>query len=170
MTDTLFIGLNPSTADGEDDDHTSTKWAGFTERWHGAPIGGAIGADFSLCGRYRHRLRRPGYVAGNLFDWKSTEPTGLLEAHLAGNAISSTTNDRVLRVEAECADLVVACWGGPYGTKALQRLIAARVEQVLALLKGVGKTPQCLGQTKDGHPRHVLRLAYDTPLRPMVIP
>lgn len=162
----LVIALNPSSAGPPgDEDNSTTKLIGFCERWGVVP-NGAGGVRFSACGRYRHKLWRAHYTLINLFNWISTKPEGMLAAHRAGYVLSSVENDTVLRAEAKAAETVIVAWGGPHGTKALQKLIAARVELALAILKEVGAKPLCLGVTKDGHPRHPLMLAYSTQLQP----
>ncbi len=161
----VFIMLNPSIANADQSDPTVTKCIGFRSRLPNPPVFGVYDATFSACGRRRIVLRRPGFVVVNLFDWVSTKPAGLLEAHLAGHNIASSDWDLCRFIgDDSSAVTVIAAWGGPHGTKPLQRLIKARAHEVAQLVHGMGHKLWCFGVTKDGHPRHPLMLAYDTPL------
>lgn len=167
-----FIGLNPSTADATKDDSTIRKCRGFAERLgHTAGPHGILStsAIFSRCGRYRHKLRRPGMTMLNLFDYRSTDPRGLLAAWDRFEPISTQLNERFPSEDVE-GHTVVAAWGGPHGNTRLQGIIAERARDVLRDLAERGIAVMCLGVTKRGHPRHPLFVPYDTPLRPMVMP
>lgn len=177
----IFIMLNPSTADANVDDPTIRKCRGFRDRWPDPPLAGFGPHDalLSIDGLRRYVLRRPGLAVVNLFDWRSTKPSGLLDARRSGHAIESDDHElrRYLthdpfdwRNTDPSADpsglLVIAAWGGPHGTKPLQQLVDQRAREVEALVERSGHPLLCLGQTKDGHPRHPLMLAYETALVP----
>jgi hypothetical protein len=53
----MFVGLNPSTADEQEDDPTVRRCVGFARKW-----------NFG------------GLILVNLFAYRSTDPAGLLEA------------------------------------------------------------------------------------------
>jgi len=130
-----FIMLNPSTADGTDDDPTVRRCIGFAK---------ALG-----CGTLR---------VANLFAWRATDPDMLLAAHLDGEDIVGPDNDAAIEEVVAVARLthgiVVCAWGaGPSG---LRREIAERVR----LLPPAEY--HCLGTTKSGQPRHPLYLARST--------
>lgn len=76
--------------------------------------------------------------------WTVDDPVGPENDEWIGRALDLTSGP------------VVAAWG----VNARQD----RVDHVLAL-PGMGRA-QCLGHTKDGHPRHPLYVRGDTPLRP----
>ena len=80
----MFIGLNPSTADGTIDDPTIKRCIGFARAWGYA-----------------------GLMMTNLFAWRDTKPRNML----AVNDPIGPENDRVLRVEYAKAALTVAAWG-----------------------------------------------------------
>lgn len=80
----IFIGLNPSTADGEKDDNTITRCVNF--------------ADNFGCGRL---------VMVNLFSFRATKPSDML---LAQDPIGRKTN-KILINECSDSELVIACWG-----------------------------------------------------------
>lgn len=80
----MFIGLNPSTADAEEDDPTIRRMIGFARRWHYGRI-----------------------MVGNLFAWRSTDPAGLSAAEDPVGCY----NDHALMAMAEKAAVVVAAWG-----------------------------------------------------------
>lgn len=57
------------------------------------------------------------------------------------------------------ADLVIAAWGAGGARK-------GRGNHAATLLRHIGVDLQCLGTTKDGHPRHPLYVRGDQPLMP----
>jgi len=79
----------------------------------------------------------------NLFSHRATRPKDLSRKHDA-------RDDRVIREAVGRADRVVAAWG--------INGAGARARAVLAMLGAC----DCLGVTKDGHPRHPLYLRADT--------
>jgi len=136
-----FIMLNPSTADGTEDDPTIRKCVGFA--------------------------RRLGYVGisvFNLFAYRATDPDDLRAAMRAGVDVVGPENDERLRTmlaaRLACGSGVVAAWGAQKG-------IDARVREVLAM---PGSRALCtLGLTAKGVPRHPLMLGYEgATLTPMV--
>lgn len=129
-----FIGLNPSTADEIDDDHTIRKCIGFAKRW--------------------------GYGAidmVNLFAWCSTEPKGLRDPE---DAIGPDNNPTLERVTSD-AKRVVLAWGSHAEVKGLIQW-RVRSLQWLFNLEDVRTKMVRLGTCKDGNPRHPLMLAYAT--------
>ncbi len=84
----LFIGLNPSTADEEDDDRTIQKCIGFAKRWE--------------CG---------GLYMANLFAFKSTKPEGLLKA---ADPIGPENDEWIEKLLDE-SSFTVGVWGN-HGT------------------------------------------------------
>jgi hypothetical protein len=88
----------------------------------------------------------------NLFAWRATKPADLKRAAEPIGA----DNDRILRELAAQAEHRIACWGvhGAWQDR------GARVRAAM------GPGWQCLGVTRDGHPRHPLYLRRDTPRQP----
>ncbi len=80
----MFIGLNPSTADGTIDDPTIRRCIGFAREW-------GYGGVYML----------------NLFAFRATDPRAL---KLATDPIGPE-NDTSLLMYAEGADKVIAAWG-----------------------------------------------------------
>ena len=81
----LFVGLNPSTADGRADDPTIRRMAGFARAW--------------------------GYnwlMVGNVNAWRSPDPTQLPADPLTAVGLP---NVEVLTWMAQRAEVVVAAWG-----------------------------------------------------------
>ena len=135
----VFVGLNPSTADEEDDDVTITRCIGIARGW-------GFGALDMV----------------NLFALRSTNPKGLLlDADPVG-----PDNDSALGGVFGRAARVVWCWGDYQG--AVKRLCVSRSAAVVFLAGAVvplsGSLPEygSLGRTKSGAPRHPSRLAYAT--------
>jgi hypothetical protein len=113
----VFIGLNPSTADESRDDPTIRRCIGFARRWGFARL-----------------------EVLNLFAFRATKPTALLDADDPVGPKNDSTIATVLRA----ADLVVCAWGAfPNDER------SAHVLQLVAV-------PHCLGVTKNGSPRHPL--------------
>ena len=128
-----WIGLNPSTADADQDDPTLRRCIGFSQAW-------GYGALVML----------------NLFALRATDP----RAMLAAPEPEGPRNDEFLcgwagppsgRFEGVAA--IVCAWGN-HGA---HRARAANVLQLLG-----DRYLLSLGVTKHGHPRHPLYVAGDT--------
>lgn len=132
------VGLNPSTADETLDDPTIRRCIAFARKWE--------------CGRL---------VMTNLFALRSTDPRGLLVDD-EPDAIRDA-NDRALIETALRADVVVFAWGVWGAMKLRGNYTAELICQTLALHR-LGVFAQCLGRTKEGHPKHPLYLAAATEL------
>lgn len=127
----LFIGHNPSTADGATDDPTTRRWAHFARAWgHG------------------------GYIAVNLYpircsdvdacyDWRDGK--GAATEIDVGIAMDRNLQE-IMQREAECSR-IVACWG------ALARE-PNWVDKVVSMIRAVRGTIYCFGVTKSGAPKH----------------
>lgn len=136
----LWIMLNPSTADGTRDDATIRRCVSFSKGW--------------LCG---------GIVVVNLFGLRATHPRDLR----ASEAPNGPDNDQHLRiVAARSWGRVVAAWGCSGGRLASNRAIELMTGS--GALAGIGM--KCLGMTKDGSPRHPVRLAAASRLEPFLAP
>lgn len=86
--DCCFIMLNPSTADGQQDDPTVRRCINFAQRW-----------------------RCTGLIIVNLFALRSTDPTKL---RVARDPVGPE-NDVVLLTTARSASIVICAWGN-YGS------------------------------------------------------
>lgn len=123
----LFIGLNPSTADAQTDDNTSRVCINYAKRW-------GYG----------------GLLLGNLFAYRSTDPSGIYSAQDP----VGPDNDTWLRKLQAQAGLVVCAWSALGGHK-------DRDKAVLGFLRD----PHCLARLKSGYPGHPLYKRAD--LRPV---
>lgn len=150
----VVVGINPSTADADAEDHTTRKLIGFAERWGWG-----------------------GYWLVNPFALRATDQRELLRAE---DPVGPENDDELLAAFARGAltadeylvPAVVCAWGSAK-TVAIRRLLDRRLEQLWALLSGAGLATRawsCLGTSRDGSPRHPLMLAYDTPLVPFAWP
>ncbi len=136
----VFIMLNPSTADETRDDPTIRRCTGF--------------AKVFGCG---------GLVVVNLYAMRATRPADLFAAEGAGVDIIGPENDAVLRaVIADCDGPVIAAWGA-------YNRVGARAEVVRGIVEDGGRTLECMGLSKHGHPRHPLYLRKDAGLAAFVI-
>jgi hypothetical protein len=90
----------------------------------------------------------------NLFALRSTDPRGLACADPVGPA-----NDGFILLAAQAGALVIAAWG-THGH------LRGRGAQVTRMLGEADISLDCLGVTKDGHPRHPLYVRADAELVP----
>lgn len=90
----------------------------------------------------------------NLFAWRSTNPHSI---PLDSTAIGPDANAHIREVLA-ASDRVICGWGNSVPTVRRH----ARESDVLDLIRDAGGSPECLGITKDGAPRHPLYLRGDT--------
>jgi hypothetical protein len=129
-----WIMVNPSTADASQDDATIRKVIGFTER---------LGGGFA--------------VVGNKFAYRATDVRELRTAEDPRGPENNTHLEAIMR----SAPIVIAAWG-PMAK--LPEHLRKRWITVRGIAQRAGVKLMCLGVCGDGHPRHPLMLAYDTPL------
>ena len=155
-----------------------------------------MSAVISDCGRYRYRLERafsPGpavgwimvnpstadaetddatirkvigfskrlgfgrIIVGNLFAYRATD---VRELSKTSDPVGPANAEYLRRLNSECG-AVVAAWG-----PTAKQPPAYRSRRWRTVSATFGRPLMCLGTAKDGHPRHPLMLAYDTPLMP----
>lgn len=112
-------------------------------------------ATIRKCMRFAYMWGHGGIVVVNLFGYRSRTPKTLLTA---ADPVGPD-NDFYIHEAAHLASRVVCGWGAtPFATE--------RARKVPAMLRKVSLrwSPQCLGLTLKGEPRHPLMLAYTTPL------
>lgn len=131
----VFIGLNPSTADEQDDDPTIRRCIGFAKAW-----------GF------------PGMTMLNAYAWRSTDPTGLL---IPDDPVGPG-NDAAIRDTVSRAELVVCCWGN-HCLRERQEKILDVIYSTGSGLR-MAKLVQCLGRNASGSPKHPLYLSKATKL------
>lgn len=128
----MFIGLNPSKADAVRNDKTVSNCIGFAKRW-------GFGGMYMM----------------NLFGYRATYPENMI----AQDDPVGIGNDAAFAEVSSKVGLVVAAWGS-VPTRYRPRLEwQSRIQTVM---NTVYKPVFCLGQTKDGSPRHPSRLGYAT--------
>lgn len=139
----VWIMLNPSTADGEDDDPTLRRCVGFAKAW--------------------------GYsrtIVVNLFAFRSPNPGDLISrCDPVG-----PRNDHYVQRAIRAAPTVVAAWGSPQITQ-LGRLTSARADEVWASGLRDHVNVVCLGMAglstgKRPEPRHPLYMRKDLTPQP----
>ena len=125
----LFIGLNPSTADEVKDDPTIRRCINYAKDW-------GYG----------------GYIMGNIFAYRSTDPKNL---KITNDPIGIDNNSWLIKLHSE-ASLTIGAWGnhGKY---------LDRGEEVSNLIDNL----YCLKITKEGHPSHPLYLPGN--LKPIIL-
>ncbi len=132
-----FLMLNPSIADATVNDHTVRKCMGFARAWQ--------------CGRL---------LVVNLFAFRATAPRDLLRAQDPVGPRNPAAVHRAMRSAEQSGGLVVCAWG-THGTWRDQHLLVAKWLQAWPAIR-----PMCLGFTRNGQPKHPLRLPYTTELLP----
>ena len=127
----VFLMLNPSTADAEQDDATIRVCMGRARQEN--------------CG---------GIVVANLFAYRATQPADMKRA---ADPIGPLNDQHIREAISLPGAIVVAAWGadGRY---------AYRHSTVMALVRDAGCDLYAIAFTKDGDPRHPLRLPYAKPL------
>lgn len=93
-------------------------------------------------------------VVGNLYGYRATHPRDLVRAE---DPVGPSNDVNVLS-DAMLADRIVCAWGA-------HPMAVRRASAVLGLLQeaGLGSLVGHLGRTKEGQPRHPLRLPKTTP-------
>ena len=129
-----FVGLNPSTADGEEDDPTIRKCVTFARAW-------GFGRVFVL----------------NVFAWRATESLRLLGVEDP----VGRENDATIAATVRAAACVVMAWGR---FPRLRSILGDRVVVVRRLLREHARDAGHLGLNGDGSPRHPLYLKGTTAL------
>lgn len=102
--------------------------------------------------------KREGYgtvTVVNLFAWRATKVSDMKSA----DAPIGNHNDACIKAQAIKADVVVCAWGIHGNHK-------HRAEKVLKMLHEEKVSLQCLGTTKDKHPKHPCYLSYTANLEP----
>lgn len=132
----LFVMLNPSTADGNQDDATIRRCVGFAKAWN------------------YERLE-----VVNLFAYRATKPRDVLARQNRREEIIGWQNSELVTQASREAGLVVCAWGANVNDLDPTR---DHVETVRGWL-GYGDH-YALGFTKDGHPRHPLYAPLDSAL------
>lgn len=125
----LFIMLNPSTANGDQDDPTIRRCVAFAKAW---------GFD------------RMEVV--NLFAWRATDPRDILAMTAKGDPIGPDNQHHVDRALND-AGLVICAWGANGGHIGQDETMLGWIEENIR-----EHQPHALRLTKAGHPAHPLYL------------
>jgi len=129
----VYVMLNPSTADGDQDDPTIRKCVGFAHRW-------GFGAIKVV----------------NLFAFRATQPKDMLAAE---DPVGVANTVHLVKAFTQ-ASMVVCAWGGTAQPLVAQR--SQEVVSLITQLHLPKDKFWCLGYTKLGNPRHPLMLSYTT--------
>lgn len=98
-----------------------------------------------------------GYLKANVLDYRATKPRQLLAPGVVAN--SADNHATILRL-ATMSEAVVMAHGN------LPPVFADLADRLTAQLMAGGHRLLCLGQNKNGSPKHPLYLSDDTPLLP----
>jgi hypothetical protein len=140
----LFIMLNPSTADAENDDPTVRRCIGFAKK----------AGKGHLC-------------IVNLFSYRAADPVALIKRAQSGEPVNGPDAKEHLQKAVESfdgpGDIIVAAWGA----QARHTALKPRRDRVAAALERHYKIGlHCLGTTGEGEPKHPLYVPADTTLKP----
>jgi hypothetical protein len=132
----VFVMLNPSFADMTINDPTIKRCMSF--------------ADRAGCG---------GIIVVNLYAFRATDPVDL-ERAWAPTRVGPDNDDHIATVVRSTQGPIIVAWGA-------HKLAPPRAQAVMrGPLIGHMDRVRCLGKTKDGAPKHPVRLAANTPLIP----
>lgn len=131
----MFIMLNPSTADGTEDDATIRKIVRFSQSW-----------GYS------------GLTVCNLFAFRATRPPEMNEACRTGTHVVGPENLDYIWGALHTVDTVICAWGNHIWPVKVDGIDVA----VLELIEKYGHVPQCLELTQSGRPFHPLYLPGET--------
>lgn len=138
----LCVMLNPSTADGRQDDPTIRKCREF--------------ARIENCA---------GLEVANLISQRSPKP-GVVRAEPEPDEA-----DKILALAFVRCARVVAAWGALSGlSKAARKIALERIEVVRGYARVSGRTLECLSVTQNGQPGHPLYIPYSATPSPWEAP
>lgn len=132
----VLVGVNPSTAGAQQNDHTIAKEIGFAKVHGWSRI-----------------------IKVNVFDWVATDVGELAQVQQP----ASPENSSFVSAAAGEGDVLVPCWGD---RAKVPRELHPRIDELLMLLGASQKPMFCFGLTAGGDPRHPLMLSYETALVP----
>lgn len=142
----LFVMLNPSTADGNEDDPTIRRCVGFAKAW---------GYD------------RMEVV--NLFAYRATKPTELLALNHDDEPWGVDNQRHIHSAMDNQVNRIVVAWGAHGGHLGQDETVLGWIEDYAEFLDHPVEIV-ALGLTKDGHPRHPLYLPKDAAPIPFSTP
>jgi hypothetical protein len=106
------------------------------------------------CMGFARKHDHGGVILVNLFAFMERDPQKL---RMVKERVGPET-DRYILWTCAVADLVVAGWGAC-------RFANEQARHVRKLVEGTGTTIRCVGQTKNGQPRHPLHPSYSSPIQ-----
>ena len=133
----LFIMLNPSTADANEDDPTIRRCMGYA-------IGWGYG-ELIVVNLFAYRATKPTELYSRLVE----DPIGPENHHYVTSAVDQVTRQYL---EDPIPNGPTICAWGTHGSFMNQD------QTVLGWIESAGVTPMCLQKTKAGHPSHPLYL------------
>jgi hypothetical protein len=133
----LWVGMNPSTAEGDVDDPTIRREVNFTK---------AMGLQ--------------SYVKVNVMDYRATNPKDLRDVAPCSSVNWCVINDLGMK-----ASRIILAWGSL--PRNLRRYADRVLVQLMVIERHRGEQLLfCMGKTQDGSPRHPLYLPNSaTPIR-----
>lgn len=153
----LFIGLNPSSADGRRDDPTLRRLIGFADGWGYGAV--EVVNLFAWISADPIALRRAAQPVGPQAEaWIRRRVRQLHRGHAGASAGAGQPGDP----DGGQTEALLPLWLG-WGNGGAWR---GRDRQMLQLLKQLPVRLFCLGRTAAGQPRHPLYVRHGSPLVP----
>ena len=135
----LFVMLNPSTADGTEDDPTIRRCVRFAQR--------------EWCG---------SMDVINLFSIRSKDPSTIAAMNASGrNLYGDQRAEAIARAFHPQPDVIIVAWGA---ATVIPEYLVRRAIETMRESHPWGMEAMCLGKTKSGDPRHPLYVRGDQPL------
>jgi hypothetical protein len=157
------VGANPSKATHEVSDTTITRFVGWAQRW--SPSVAADHAHTETAKNYTDRFG--GLLMLNRCGYRSTDPKPLRS--MGRLLAEGLDNDAAIRAALGVLDSnvthvrIVLAWGDCM-PDTRRKVVIPTGANIDFLLREAGRTAWCFGRTRNGNPRHPVRLAYTTPL------
>jgi hypothetical protein len=113
-------------------------------------------ATIRRCTHFARNWGHGGICVYNLYAYRTTFPEVLRQV----SDPVGPENDEWLRRAATIPGRVIVAWG----RQVAHPVFGTRDEQVLGIFKEAGRQVYCFGKTKEGYPKHPVRLAKNTML------
>ncbi len=150
----LFIGLNPSTADTENNDQTTNKLIKIVKSWE----------------------KYGGLIIVNLYAFIDTKQNEIWSLHTIGEMIGIKNREIIKEViNRDDVEMIIAGWGNNAaswkGKRVIPDIYFQQIQDIYELVSASGKIKlYCLGYNQGGMPAHPLSRALPYPQKGIITP